>query len=586
MASSSPDPEKGAGAGGDWRSSTPSLHSNNDKTRSGTERASGHPCDESDSSHDVLEKALRRDTDYEIDEAPGAGEPLSRVRTEASTASRPPDFEVEFTADDPDNPRNWSKWYRAWVMFVVSISCWIVVLYSTSYTASIPGLMEEYNASKSYTALGVTTYLLGLATGSLVVAPLSELYGRRKIYIVCMVLSTIMIIPCALATSLEQMFACRFVGAMFGAALISNSPGTIVDISTEDRRAKYMSLWSIAPLNGPVTGPIIGGFVFQYLGWRWCNWLVLIVAGVSIVMMLTVKETYAPTLLQQKAAKLRKETDDPRWWCRYDAKVSKVELIKTNMSRPFILAATEPILWAANIWISVIYAILYLCFIAYPIVFSEHRGWGPGTSGLAFLGIGIGTLMAIFAEPLLRRIVNAHRHDPATGRPLPESAARIMVLGAILTPLGQLVFSWTCLPVTIHWAIPIAFGIPFGAGNTLSFIYGSNYLAGAYGIYAASALAGNAVIRSIAGGVLPLAGPAMYTTLSPQWAGTLLGLLEVALIPVPLAFWRYGERIRAKSPLIRQMRDEQERLERRKARAEVKREKAGGVQDRAGKQTV
>lgn len=137
---------------------------------------------------------------------------------------------------------------------------------------------------------------------------------------------------------------------MFGAALISNSPGTIVDISTEDRRAKYMSLWSIAPLNGPVTGPIIGGFVFQYLGWRWCNWLVLIVAGVSIVMMLTVKETYAPTLLQQKAAKLRKETDDPRWWCRYDAKVSKVELIKTNMSRPFILAATEPILWAANIW--------------------------------------------------------------------------------------------------------------------------------------------------------------------------------------------------------------------------------------------
>ncbi len=46
-------------------------------------------------------------------------------------------------------------------------------------------------------------------------------------------------------------------------------------------------------------------------------------------------------------------------------------------------------------------------------------------------------------------------------------------------------------------------------GNTLSFIYGSNYLAGSYGIYAASALAGNAVTRSFFGGTLPLAGPAM-----------------------------------------------------------------------------
>ncbi len=108
--------------------------------------------------------------------------------------------------------------------------------------------------------------------------------------------------------------------------------------------------------------------------------------------------------------------------------------------------------------------------MAYPIVFVQHRGWSPGISGLAFVGIGIGTMLAILSEPWLRRLINSHPKDPETGRVRPEASASVMMIGAILTPIGQLVFAWTSLPVSIHWAIPIAFGIPFGAGNTMSFI--------------------------------------------------------------------------------------------------------------------
>jgi len=187
-------------------------------------------------------------------------------------------------------------------------------------------------------------------------------------------------------------------------------------------------------------------------------------------------------------------------------------------------------------------------------------------TGLSFVGQGVGCMIAIAMEPVWRRIINSHKKDPVTGRPTPESTAAVMCIGAILTPIGQLVFSWTGLPATIHWAIPIAFGVPYALGNTLSFIYASNYLAGAYGIYAASALAGNAVCRSVIGGVLPLAGPKMYETLTPQWAGTLLGLLEVLLIPIPFVFYRYGDRIRARSPLIRRLREEEAENEKKAAR--------------------
>lgn len=182
-------------------------------------------------------------------------------------------------------------------------------------------------------------------------------------------------------------------------------------------------------------------------------------------------------------------------------------------------------------------------------------------------------MIAIATEPFARRLVNSHRKDPETGRPFPEASVSIICIAAILTPIGQIWFSWTSTPITIHWIWPILAGIPFGAGNCLSFIYASNYLAGSYGIYAASALAGNAVVRSALGGTLPLAGPAMYNALTPHWAGTLLGLIQVALIPIPFVFYKYGDRIRAKSPMIKQMREDLEKSQKRAERAKRQQEK-------------
>lgn len=301
-----------------------------------------------------LEMALSR-PDHDADHQ----EHVSRVRTGATSGtgasawSRPPDFEVAFDTDrrDPSNPREWGAWYQGWVIFAVSYSTWVVVLYSTSYTATIPGLTAEFGgATPTVATLGVTTYLLGLACGSLVVAPMSELFGRRPVYLVCMAASALLVLPCALATSLAEIIVVRFFGAVFGAVMICNGAGTIADISTEENRARFMSWWSIAPLNGPVTGPLIGGYVAQYLGWRWDNWIVLILTGAAVLVMATVAETYAPQVLKKKAARRRREEGDERYWCQYDSRKSTAELMRVNLSRPFVLSFTEPILWFFNIW--------------------------------------------------------------------------------------------------------------------------------------------------------------------------------------------------------------------------------------------
>ena len=338
--------------------------------------ASTH-SDTSDNSDPLspLERALTPNL-YTEDEQT-AYQSITHTKTGASvatTGSRNPSFEVDFTDNDPDDPKNWPLWYRGVTIASVSYATWTVVLYSTSYTASMPGMMKEFHVtSQPIATLGITTYLVGLAVGSLILAPLSEQWGRRPVYLASLAFFCLMVLPCALAKNLPMILVIRFLGyvlklpnALFslltifsacaGAAMISNSPGSVADIVTENYRALAFSIWSIGPMNGPVTGPLIGGFAAQYLGWRWTNWLVMIFSGVALLFMMCIKETYAPSILRKKAAKMRKEMDDERYWSRYDEKRAVIPMLKVNLSRPFVLTATEPILWFWDLYIGVSYA--------------------------------------------------------------------------------------------------------------------------------------------------------------------------------------------------------------------------------------
>lgn len=269
---------------------------------------------------------------------------LTRTWTTKSTGTlTDPAFEIDFEDGEDGNPQNWPLWYKGVIVGVMSYSTVSVVTFSTSYTSAIPGMMEAFGISDSVGILGVTTYLIGMAAGSVILAPLSEMYGRRPIYIAALGLFIIFVLPCALAQNIETVLITRFLGAFCAAAMISNAPGTVNDIVDEEHRALAFSIWSIGPMNGPVVGPVIGGFVFQYLGWRWTNWVVMIGASVAWATTSLIKETYAPAILRSRAKKRRKETGDDRYWSRYDDKLKFWPLLKINLSRPFVMTVTEPI---------------------------------------------------------------------------------------------------------------------------------------------------------------------------------------------------------------------------------------------------
>ena len=200
---------------------------------------------------------------------------LQRSRTNRSTATNAtttdPAFEVDFADGEQGNPMNWPLWYKALIIFIMSYGTTCVALYSTSYTSAIPGIQAEFGISDNVGILGVTTYMFGIAAGAVTLAPLSEMFGRRPVYIVAFFLFVIFVIPCAVAKNIETILITRFFGAFCAAAMISNAPGTVNDIVDDQHRALAFSIWSIGPMNGPVIGPVVGGFVFQYMGWRWVS---------------------------------------------------------------------------------------------------------------------------------------------------------------------------------------------------------------------------------------------------------------------------------------------------------------------------
>lgn len=84
----------------------------------------------------------------------------------------------------------------------------------------------------------------------------------------------------------------------------------------------------------------------------------------------------------------------------------------------------------------------------------------------------------------------------------------------------------------------------FGAGIIATFVPIQMYIIDAFGHHAASALAGLAMMRSVVGATLPLAGGRMYDTLGLGWGNSLLGFIALALTPIPFLLIRYGERLR------------------------------------------
>ncbi|KAE8382871.1 major facilitator superfamily domain-containing protein [Aspergillus bertholletiae] len=454
------------------------------------------------------------------------------------------------------NPRNWSTTKK----FLVSCQIWLltfaIYIGSAIYTPGIEGVAEQFGVSRVAATLGLTLFVLGYGLGPMVWSPLSELpsVGRSPIYVLTLVVFVFFQFAVIYAKNFGMLLAFRFITGFVGSPALATGGASMGDIWNPKVCDYMIAIWGCFAISAPVLGPLVGGFAASAMGWTWTIWQLLWVSGFTLVILFFfLPETFAPNILWRRARRVRKITGNSNYKCEAEIELSHVrpkDVIFEALIRPFQLCFLEPIVLFLNLYISLIYGILYIWFEAYPIVFSEIHGFNAGETGLAFLGIIVGAVLTIAGYFVWKAKYQAQFFDEKWNI-APEHQLPPTCVGAFAIPISLFWFGWTGNFESVHWIVPIIASVFFSAGGCLIFNGIFSYLAHAYPKYAASALAGNDFMRSSFGAGFPLFATAMFHNLGVGWACTLLGCLTVLFVPYPFLLLKYGKRLRMSSKYAR-----------------------------------
>ncbi|KAK9452036.1 major facilitator superfamily domain-containing protein [Limtongia smithiae] len=442
---------------------------------------------------------------------------------------------------DPDNPKNWPTWKKWHSTLVVAYMCLVVTFGSSIYVSGSEDIALAMGVSRTVALIGLSLYMIGLAFGPMMGAPISESSGRLPVYYVSIPISMLFTVGVSQAKNIGTIFVCRFFSGLFASPVLAIAGGTIQDVWDMHMLGLAMCGFCLAPFAGPVLGPIIGGFLSEKKPWNWTMYVLLMFSGVAIPLMLTLNETYKPIILKKRAIKRGIELPPKMPPAQALKLVFTVTLI-----RPFEMLFTEPIVLSLSIYMAFVFAVLFGFFEAFPYVFTYVYLFNNGEIGLTFIGIGVGLVFGAIFYVIMDRLV----YTPAIFRtppPLPESRLLPAKVGAVSLPIGLFWLAWTSR-TSVLWIAPVCAGIPFGFGLILLFFTVVQYFALCYpALVTASALAANNMMRYIMAAAFPLFTIQMYEKMGIDWATSFYAFVSLALMPVPWLIGIYGARLRAMS---------------------------------------
>ncbi|KAJ5427413.1 MFS transporter [Penicillium cf. griseofulvum] len=441
--------------------------------------------------------------------------------------------------DDPANPLNWPASRKNIHVAIVSIFTLTANLAATMFAPGAKELADEFGITDStLETMTVSLYVLGFAIGPLILAPLSELYGRLIVYNFCNVAYLAFTFGCAFSTNTAMFLVFRFIAGSAAAGPMSIGGGTVADVTVQEKRGKAMALFTMGPILGPILGPLIGGFVSQYLGWRWTFRIILILSGIiTAATFALIRETNATIILSRRVEQLRKETGNPNLVAARASNLTPKQMLLRAIVRPLKLLIFSPIVLLISLYTGLMFGIIFLLFATFPTVFHGVYGFDEGISGLAYLGLGIGMFSGLILFSILSDKSLGQKQAGAVAAP--EQRLILMKWFGPITPLGCFMYGWSAYYHTLDSII--------GLGSLFVVIPGQIYLVDSFGATAAaSAIAANLLVRSPFGAFLDLAATPLYNKLGLGWGNSVLGFITLAFTPVPWLFYRYGGYLRTK----------------------------------------
>ncbi|RYP48207.1 hypothetical protein DL768_005867 [Monosporascus sp. mg162] len=502
-------------------------------------------------------------------------------------------------SDDDDNPKYsvFTPWEKRGIVLGAAIGALFSPLSAQIYLPALPAVAADLGVSISEINLTITTYMVFQGITPMVIGSLADSAGRRPAYGICFVLYILANIGCALAPNYKSLLVLRMLQSAGASSTIVLCQAVVADIATSAERGTYVAYTSLPGMLGPCIGPVVGGVLAQYLGWRWIFWLLAIMAiAVFAASAAFLPETcryvvgdgsvlpppaYRTLWQLWKDSSARRRKGSP---ARSDGGEGGHDV--SSASQPSSLPKKEKfnvfrslvLLFEAEMFLllaygAVVYAGVYAAMASMGTQLQVVYGLSQAEVGLLYLPISGGMLLSAVAigralDWNYRR--HRRRHDLSGGGDFPIERARLEV-GAPLVALSCVVIAawgWaleTSVPLAVTCVLLALLGFGVVGFTNASSALITDLNPG----NAAAAAASNNITRCLVGAAATAVIDPLIRVVGLGWAFVLFGALFAVLSPSMWLVMRNGPGWR------------KAKAERRRVRRE---RKAGGVDGQADSQ--
>ncbi|KAL1743184.1 major facilitator superfamily domain-containing protein [Schizophyllum fasciatum] len=406
-----------------------------------------------------------------------------------ATAVAPATAEAGKPPTDEEKPSRYTRKETWFIVFVVAIAGLFSPLPANIYFPAIPTLTGVFHKSTSDLNLTVTVYLVLQGISPMIWGPVSDFYGRRPTYLICLLILVLSCLGLALVPTdtFWLLLVLRCFQAAGCASTIALGAGVIGDISSRKDRGGYFGAFNLGPQLAPVIGPVLGGALADGLGWRSIFWFLCIFSGCCLIFVLfflpethhavevsgnkLARLVYSPVIRVVGRGQHKAEKSDGT----KPAPQPSVPAKKKHIRNPLPLFL-NPAVSLALTFTAIIYAVWYCVTATISSSFAEKYPFLSETDvGLCYLPIGSGMLIS---SAVHGRVLDAEyrrmRRRWVTGQdggekgalderdfPIERARLRLMPLHVAVFAASVIGWGWS-VQAGAHLAAPLVLQLPIG----------------------------------------------------------------------------------------------------------------------------
>jgi EmrB/QacA subfamily drug resistance transporter len=156
---------------------------------------------------------------------------------------------------------------RGLIFAIVSIGLFMASMDQTIVATALPALEKDLHTGVNWTGWTISVYALGQVIAMPMAGKISDMYGRKKVFIISAVIFTIASLCCGFASNMALLLIPRFIQALGGGAFMPSATGIVSDHFGAQRDRAVGMFTSIFPIGG-IVGPVVGGLFVSYWSWR------------------------------------------------------------------------------------------------------------------------------------------------------------------------------------------------------------------------------------------------------------------------------------------------------------------------------